>query len=600
MKPSAPRSVLTLLGAAAALLAIALPAAPAAAVRADVDDFRFSGYDAELELERLPDGRAQLTTTARYTAEFPEIDQNRGIRVLIPERYQGRPTSLRVVAVEDGEGRPRDFEEDDDDDIRSVTIRGEDYVHGTQEYVVTTVQEDVLLEVPDEGRQELYWDLNGDGWAQPFDRVRATVTLPEGVPVEAVRCYRGNAAASAECAAETEELDDGRTLVRVDEAELGPGETATIAIGMPEGSFAQRDASPFASPLGVLQLVAGALALLGAGLALRARLGPLRDAPGRPVVVAEYAPPRGLSPFRAALFLGKGSKAPTALLLGLAVAGVLRLVEVTGGRKPSYRAEILGGAVPAGWEEDTRAVLGGDPRPGESLDLGDRSGAFAKRVGRLMTTQSGVPREAGWRRSYPAGGVVASLGSAVLGGILSFVLGAILLDELRGAPHVVALMIAGPLLLVGAGVLVAKTPLSAEGAELRDHLRGLELYIRMAEQDRIRVLQSPEGAERRPIAAEDRARVLHLHEALLPYAVLFGQERRWAEVLGEHYGEAPPSWYHGTGPFHAAAFASGVGSLSSSVTSSVAATISASSSSGGSSGGGSAGGGGGGGGGGGV
>jgi uncharacterized membrane protein len=86
---------------------------------------------------------------------------------------------------------------------------------------------------------------------------------------------------------------------------------------------------------------------------------------------------------------------------------------------------------------------------------------------------------------------------------------------------------------------------------------------------------------------------LKLYETLLPYAVVFGQEKKWAEELAVLYGAGnSPSWYAGSSGFHAAAFSAGISNLSTSASSS--------SSSGGSSGGGSAGGGGGGGGGGGV
>jgi uncharacterized membrane protein len=88
--------------------------------------------------------------------------------------------------------------------------------------------------------------------------------------------------------------------------------------------------------------------------------------------------------------------------------------------------------------------------------------------------------------------------------------------------------------------------------------------------------------------------MLKLYETLLPYAVVFGQEKEWARELAVLYGEgSSPTWYVGSAGFNAAAFSSGISNLSSS-------SASASSTSGGSSGGGSAGGGGGGGGGGGV
>ena len=165
-------------------------------------------------------------------------------------------------------------------------------------------------------------------------------------------------------------------------------------------------------------------------------------------------------------------------------------------------------------------------------------------------------------------------------------------------------------------------PLTERGREARDHLEGLRLYIRLAEADRLRVLQSPSGALRvdRPAAAPvavgteaaasgapattaliDPTVVLKLNERLLPYAVLFGLERQWVRELAELYearGETP-GWYAGRDGFDAARFSVAVSSFSSASSSSWSGSSSSSSSSG-SGGGGSSGGGGGGGGGGGV
>ena len=121
------------------------------------------------------------------------------------------------------------------------------------------------------------------------------------------------------------------------------------------------------------------------------------------------------------------------------------------------------------------------------------------------------------------------------------------------------------------------------------------LVADFAEADRIRMLQSPSGAEWVPVDVNDPRQKLALYEKLLPYAVVFGQEKEWSQQLAVLYtavGATGPYWYYGTGAFDASSFSSGIGSLS--------AAASSSSSTGGSSGGGSAGGGGGGGGGGGV
>jgi uncharacterized membrane protein YgcG len=159
---------------------------------------------------------------------------------------------------------------------------------------------------------------------------------------------------------------------------------------------------------------------------------------------------------------------------------------------------------------------------------------------------------------------------------------------------------------IGVGVLIMigrRRPLTKEGALAVEHLEGLREYIRLAEADRLQMLQSVTGAERTKLdkTAAEGPDVIKIYERLLPYAVLFGLEKEWAGELAKYYDQTPPDWYQGSNitAFNVGAFAGAIGSLSASVSTSYSGSAS-SSSSGGSGGGGSSGGGGGGGGGGGV
>jgi len=173
----------------------------------------------------------------------------------------------------------------------------------------------------------------------------------------------------------------------------------------------------------------------------------------------------------------------------------------------------------------------------------------------------------------------------------------------------IAIIIAVPLvsfMWVLAAIVLFAVSFSAwrttdKGLALKRYLEGLKLYISVAEKDRIKMLQSPEGAEKVQSFVEgdpsaDPKLLIKLYERVLPYAVLFGQEKEWNTQLGKYYETAgsQPDWYAGRTAFNAALFSSAMSSFSTSASS----ASSFSSSSGGSSGGGFSGGGGGGGGGG--
>ncbi|MES1169460.1 MAG: DUF2207 domain-containing protein, partial [Leifsonia sp.] len=81
--------------------------------------------------------------------------------------------------------------------------------------------------------------------------------------------------------------------------------------------------------------------------------------------------------------------------------------------------------------------------------------------------------------------------------------------------------------------------LTAKGATVMEELEGLKLYLRLAEADRLKVLQSPSGAERSRVDPTDGTAVVKLYEKLLPWAIVFGLEEEWRKVLGAAYATTP-------------------------------------------------------------
>lgn len=594
------RNAATSLAAAvlAALAIVALTGVGAsAAVPHDVDDFSFASLDVEYTLTRAPDGTSRMRVVETFVAEFPEFDQNRGMRRLIPNSYLGAPLFPSLVSVTDATGAARPVETDDEDDFLVVTSRADDYVHGAQTYVFTYDLQNVTRAFGDTGVDELYWDVNGEEWAQAFGRVDARLVLDADLASALTgdaACYQGATGSTDRCEIQIE-TDASGAVVAAAAGALGPWQTMTIAVAFEPGTFAAFDSSPFVSPFGWLQggsVLAGVLAVAWAAVVRRRRL---RDEPGRPTIIAEYDPPPGLDALESAVLWGAQTKAIPAEVLEQAIAGSIRIVEGTGlwGSK-TFDLELVDRSLADG---NGRQLLDGMFADGKrSFTLGKGNTRVSRAAQKIMKDADRTLNTMGLRRAVPGivrarpilVGVLAAIGAAVFG-----ILG---LDAGVTAAWAVPLIIAGPLLAIITGLLVARRPLTSRGAELRDHLAGLKVFIEWAEADRIRMLQSPQGAERTPISVDDPRQMVRLYERLLPYAVVFGQEKKWAEHLVVYYGDSQPSWYYGSNTFSAAAFASSISSLSSSS----ASSTSTASSSGGSSGGGSAGGGGGGGGGGGV
>lgn len=574
-------------------LTLALAFGVAAPAVADVDDFHFDSFTGEYFLGADEAGHSTLRTVETLVAVFPEFDQNRGIRRELVDRYDGHPTELKVVSVTDEAGQPREWSSDSDGDFVVLTIAGDNYVHGQQTYVITYEQRFVTRYFADTGADEFYWDTNGTGWGQPFGSVTANVHIAD----ELRKSLTGRVAGYAGYESSTDpativELPDGFSFSATN---LQAGQNVTLAIAFEPGTFTPRPSGFTDSIWPALAAIGAALAVLAAAAAGFVRMRVLRDAPSRGLIIPEYLPPKGVNLFYSANTIRKVSRATAAELIKLAVDGNIRILEEE--RRGKFTLEFLHDD---GLDKDEKSFINAifeyKPAPGTRKKLKSSDSRAAKSILSLNGRVSKYMVEKGYRRKIPAMRVAWVVIAATLASLAGVVFSIMALDQDYGGRWPLLTLVVSVLAAAATYVLVAKSPLDAKGVELRDYLKGLHEYIDLAETDRLQFLQSPEGALRSRVSVDDPAQVVKLNERLLPYAVLFGEEKRWAQELGRYYEQtgSQPEWYSGASGFNAALFASSIGSVSSTASSSFSA------SSGGSGGGGSSGGGGGGGGGGGV
>lgn len=614
---------LVIAAALGALALVGFPGVGAAAAgepvsaRQDTSDFTFDSWHSDFELGLDAEGRSTLTTTETIVARFPDFDQNHGLLRAIPTHYDGHPTDITIERVTDQTGTPRSYETDsngDGGDFLEVTIAADDYVHGAQTYVITYSQVNVTLFPDNATDEEFYWDVNGTGWGQPFGDVSATLQVGPELATRLTgqtTCYRGPEGSAQTCETMTSEADATGWRVDVGASSLGPYENLTMVVAFEPGTFVPRDDSFMANPFPSIGLGAALIGLIATILAAVARSKLWRNAQGRPTIIAEYLPPKGVNLLQAGGVSGAAGKSIAALFLSFAVRGNVRVLESDG--EKHYLLELVHQNGLDNTEFGILSILFPGLEPGTLRDLKAKDLTLSRALQGEMTASKTRALSEGLREEKGAGtrGWLVTL--AIFSGIVSVFASIIALVTVVGGVWPVLIMLLGIFAAVVTFTFAASIrPLTAAGAELRDYLKGVKLYIGLAEADRLRVLQSPEGALRSPyrpdpttaLANSDSGRplqVLKLYERLLPFAVLFGQEKEWSGVLGEYYAQSgsQPDWYAGYGTFNAAYFAVGISSFSASTSSSWSGSASSSSSSG-SGGGGSSGGGGGGGGGGGV
>ena len=426
---------------------------------------------------------------------------------------------------------------------------------------------------------ELYWNVNGNGWTFAFDRISAEVRLPQSVPAASLKAEAYTGPAGAQGRDYEAFVQDGAAAWRSTRG-FAPREGMTIVLQFPKGIVArptpaQRLSWFFAANTGVLAGLGGAVLLL---LFLYWRWSAVGRDPAAGPRFPRYDPPPGLGPaaVRFVHKMGADNRCFAAGLLGLGQRGFLKIrqeghaftIDRTG-----QKAEMLPGDL---------ALASMLRAPGHPLVLARAHDIGVEQARKEFAAQLAV--------RYGGGGLFSkNSGTMVLGVLLAAAtLGAM---HLLDAPEVFFFSVGGAmalLLLFFGRIMPAYSPV---GRKIEDHIDGLKLYLSVAEADELRRMKAP------PQTAEEFAR-------LFPYAVALDVEKTWADRFTKMLGlaavaAAAGAYYTSDRGF--AALGSGGGGFADSI-SGFGDTISAAStppgsSSGGGGGGGSSGGGGGGGGG---
>lgn len=557
---------------AALALALGVIAAPAAAVAAapespvgaaastDVDDFSYASWDAVYEIGLDDDGRARMHVTETLVARFPEYDQNRGIVRGLPTSYENADIDTRVLSVTDEEGADVPFETDEDDGLLFVLTGTDAYVQGLTTYVVEYEMRDVILAATPTagsasrgGREggsavdEFYWDLLPLDSTQPIERFRADIAFDAEMSdrlTGSTACYEGASGSTEECELQGPTIDGDRTTFRVESGERAPGDGVTVAIGFEPGTAAQpsaRTPNPVTDTAPLAAAIGAAVLSVGAWLSVSAFQRRRRTATG--VVVAQYDVPDSMPPLLAAAIVPGAKDTIPAEIVHLAVRGTLRIEEGGSPEHPRLR-RIPGSRIPDQLDVEALDALFPKANDGGVVDVPSESEAFAGRMSALEQSGKTAAATRGLTTTARSRGAAVMQWCAIVVAIvgLGLSLAGVISGRITAVPALVAISFGVVLVLIASFFSFAKhTVLTPEGAREFEYLQGVEEFIRVADADRLRMLQSYSGAERRQDGTAD---VIHVYERLLPYAMLFGMEKEWGDVLERVYSAAQrgPSW----------------------------------------------------------
>lgn len=431
-------------------------------------------------------------------------------------------------------------------------------------------------------RDELYWNVTGNGWDFPIERASATVSFEFPVPTDEIGVDAWTGSFGVQGREYEASTGEGRAFFET-AALLGPGEGLTILVNWPKGLIEPPGAMEQAGWLladnaNLLAAVAGLLALFAYYLPVWRKYG--RD-PEEGPVVTRYAPPEGFSPasLRYIDKMGYDNAAMTAAIVNLAVKGYLRIDKVA----DRYSLRRLDGslgrpALARGEKELLEALFGED-------DTVLLDNANHERLGEARARHRASLRREYANRHFVSNGAMnlPAVLIVIAAGIFALTLGS------GATPLVVALLIAMAAVLVFFAI-VMKRPTIA-GRKVLDEAAGFREYLRVAEKDAMNLRNPP-------------ALTPELFERYLPFALALGVDQQWSErfaaalagIRGPERAAYHPVWYGGS--WDTRDFGRATATLTSSLGSQISSSMQAPGSSSGGGGGFSGGGGGGGGGGG--
>lgn len=554
------------------LLALALAAVPALAQERVLEfhsDIRIGADGGLLVTERIAVQAEGRSIRRGILRDFPTDYRDRvGARVKVP---------FEVLAVSrNGRSEPWALQSMSNGVRIRIGNAAVNLPRGRHEYEITyrTSRQLGFFKLHD----ELYWNVNGNGWTFAMDRISADVTLPSAVPADKLRLEAYTGPQGARGRDYEAEAREGGASFRTTRA-LPDFQGLTIVVEFPKGvvrepSLLERLRWWIGDNQAVLTGAAG-FALLLAFLWWRWHLVG-RDPRTGPAFPRYEAPP-GLGP-AGVRFIDRMQYDPqcfAAGLLGLGARGFLRIRDAGG----SYVLERTGKDVD--WLPGERTLAGLLPGPGKPVSIGR-----SHNPGVQITLETHKRELAALYEeklfSRNRGSHAAGVGIAVVSVVAMMV---------QTAPVSAVIAAAVPTLILLALFARWLPAYSVEGRKLQDRIQGLRQYLGVAEKDDLARMNAP------PQTAEEFAK-------FLPYAVALGVEKTWADRFTATLGlaavtAAVASYYSseaGGGMFRGGGIGDSIGGVARTVSS--AATPPGSSSGGSSGGGGGSSGGGGGGGGG--
>jgi uncharacterized membrane protein YgcG len=551
----------------ALLITVLMPAS----AFASTENFYFENFDADYYVTKDSNGVSKMKVVENFTTVFPDYNQNKGICRMIPFTNQdGANITLDSLTRNDitvkRNGNPEPiYSITKDSNYYEVCTGNDDYVLGTQVYTFEYEFKRVVTDFVD--YQEIYWDTNGTGWFQKFNKVTARVHFVDADVAKAFDggkwCYVGkyNVSGSERC--EISEISDG---LQFSTGKLDRFENVTFDIEFNPGTFVVP--GPIYNLMIIwLMIVVIVICIIIIVLAIikHFKLSEKRKYYKNNFVKPEYQPHEKLDISELTeMYIGKKQDSKIGVMLDMLVKKQIRLIKEDD-KKKKWKIEIVKfdaineeGKILLQILNNGSAVEQGDVinikqnAPSSSLQkLGEKyKNIVISKLKQHQLSDKGYIYGLNTNVS-----IIATAIASLVMGFMTFAITLTAIEAIRDDLSVVGILVGEDYvpyvnaIVVGVSMFIQLIIRSVnkkyevrtkEGLEAARFMDGLRLYISMAEADRLKFLQSVNGVD------ISNNGIVNLYEKLLPYAAIFGLEKSWMKELEKYYkieDVKEPEWY---------------------------------------------------------
>ena len=503
-------------------------------------------------------------------------EQRHGIFRFIPTSYRGHPVGLKVQRI---------YNVTTGSDAHKTTRRMKDvlikigspdrYVSGVNTYMIDYSMKYVVFDTLNVDR--LVWNVTGNYWNTRISHARFSMKAPSGVDIKDFQCFTGGVGSKRkDCECHME----GADVVCETTGGLNAYSGMTVVVDFPEGTFNKPGfLTRFWWKFSVFwPLLIPVIAFV---VMYRKWLKYGRDPKTGPIATT-YEPPEDLSPIEAGTLIDEvvDPRDLTSEILNLAILGYIKIEETPDkkdyiivklkecdDRLEDYQCEILDSLF-MGYKGVVDIKIKGDEAKKEKVlkflekiykdkdssgvnelkkklkKKADKKPEYAEFLEKLEELETKYPvvvlsslrnmyyiifsdvKDAIYKRlterGFFAGNPEKIRNKYSIYGILLIVFSFIfvpisLSNPLRIWLGIMSMTFAGVIVMIFGKYLPRKTE---KGVETLRKLKGLREFIHRVEKERLKrfALENPE-----------------MFKNLLPYAVAFGEEKKWAEVFAEVY-----------------------------------------------------------------